>query len=156
MTALADLIDPAALVRLAELSDVRGTAVSADGGTDSAAESATTQTTTEECVSAAPTAARRTSSPIGGVGRNVVANVEQLRQARGLSFRALSEMLGAVGRPILPAVLHRLSQGKRRVDADDLVAFAAALGVTPRGSPAATGYGQRRSARGSPGDARGP
>ena len=82
-------------------------------------------------MSAAPTAARRTSSPIGGVGQDVIANVERLRQARGLSFRALSEMLGALGRPILPAVLHRLSQGRRRVDADDLVAFAAALGVTP-------------------------
>lgn len=34
-------------------------------------------------------------------------------------------------RPILAAVLHRLSQGGRRVDADDLVALAAVLGVTP-------------------------
>jgi transcriptional regulator with XRE-family HTH domain len=70
-------------------------------------------------------------TPIGEAGQNVIANVERLRQARNLSFRGLSERLGALGRPILPAVLHRLSQGRRRVDADDLVAFAAALGVTP-------------------------
>jgi transcriptional regulator with XRE-family HTH domain len=79
----------------------------------------------------APDRINSRSSPMGEVGRNVVSNIERLRQARNLSFRGLSERLGALGRPILPAVLHRLSQGKRRVDADDLVAFAAALGVTP-------------------------
>lgn len=70
-------------------------------------------------------------TPIGEAGRNVVANIEQLRAARGLSFRQFSARLGAIGRPIVPAVLHRLSQGYRRVDADDLVAFAAVLGVSP-------------------------
>jgi hypothetical protein len=68
---------------------------------------------------------------IGEAGRNVIANIEQLRRARGLSFRDLSECLAAAGRPIVPTVLHRLSQGNRRVDADDLVAFAAVLGVSP-------------------------
>jgi transcriptional regulator with XRE-family HTH domain len=69
--------------------------------------------------------------PIAETGRNVIANIEQLRAARHLSFRGLSDLLGALGRPILPAVLHRLSQGKRRVDADDLAAIAAVLGVSP-------------------------
>jgi hypothetical protein len=68
---------------------------------------------------------------IGEAGRNVIANIDQLRHARGLSFRGLSECLGTAGRPILPAVLHRMSQGGRRVDADDLVALAAVLGVCP-------------------------
>ena len=71
------------------------------------------------------------SPPIGATGRTVVRNVEDLRQARHLSLRALSERLTALGRPILPAVLHRLGQGKRRVDADDLMALALALGVNP-------------------------
>ena len=70
-------------------------------------------------------------SPIGEAGRSVVSNIERLRAVRGLSLRQLSERLGKLGRPILPAVLHRLSQGNRRVDADDLVALAAALGVAP-------------------------
>lgn len=61
----------------------------------------------------------------------MIDNVEELRQLRGLSFRDLAAKLGALGRPIGPAVLHRLSQRRRRVDADDLVALAVALGVSP-------------------------
>lgn len=68
--------------------------------------------------------------PIGPVGERVIANVEELRQIRGLSFRDLAARLAELGRPIGSAVLHRLSQGRRRVDADDLVALAVALGVT--------------------------
>jgi len=71
--------------------------------------------------------------PVGEAGRNVVANVEQLRKDRHLSLRQLSDRLGEAGRPILPSVLHRLLQGGRRVDADDLVALAAVLGATPAG-----------------------
>jgi len=71
------------------------------------------------------------SSALGPVGQTVVENVEELRRARGLSFRDLSDRLAEIGRPILPTVLHRLSRGKRRVDADDLVALAIALDVNP-------------------------
>jgi hypothetical protein len=67
---------------------------------------------------------------IGPVGRQVVANVEALRRERGYSFSALSDRLAAIGRPILPTVLHRLSQGGRRVDVDDLTALATVLGTT--------------------------
>ena len=68
---------------------------------------------------------------LGSVGRQVVANVEELRRARKLSLRQFSERLGATGRPILPSVLHALGQGQRRVTADDLTALALALGVNP-------------------------
>jgi hypothetical protein len=61
----------------------------------------------------------------------VVANVTDLSQARGLSFRRLSGRLRQLGRPIHSSALHALSQGERRVDADDLVALAVALGVNP-------------------------
>lgn len=77
------------------------------------------------------TAAGTGPAMIGPAGRAVIANVESLRKARGLSFAGLSQRLGEAGRPILPSVLQRLSQGGRRVDADDLVAFAAVFGVTP-------------------------
>jgi transcriptional regulator with XRE-family HTH domain len=69
--------------------------------------------------------------PIGTIGQTVVRNIQDLTEARGLSLRGLSDRLRAIGRPILPSVLHALSQGKRRVDADDLVALAHALGVNP-------------------------
>lgn len=72
------------------------------------------------------------STPLTGpIGEQVVRNVENLRQARGLSLQALSARLAELGRPILPSVLHRLSQGRRRVDSDDLVALAIALRVNP-------------------------
>ncbi len=69
--------------------------------------------------------------PIGPVGQAVVRNVQDLADARGLKLRGLSDQLRAIGRRILPSVLHALGQGRRRVDADDLVALSIALGVNP-------------------------
>lgn len=68
---------------------------------------------------------------LGPVGQQVVRNVLALAAADDLSLRALSARLGKLGRPVLPSVLHRLAKGARRVDADDLVAFALALNVNP-------------------------
>jgi hypothetical protein len=76
-------------------------------------------------------AADARATMIGPVGRAVIANIEQLRAVRGLSLVGLSERLAEAGRPIGDTVLHRQSQGKRRVDADDLAAFARVLDVTP-------------------------
>jgi len=70
-------------------------------------------------------------SMLGPVGRQVVRNVLALAQARGLSLRDLSASLEGLDSKILPSVLHRLANERRRVDADDLVAFAVALGVNP-------------------------
>jgi hypothetical protein len=78
----------------------------------------------------------------GAVGRNVIRNVESLRRVRGMTLRTLSARLAEIGRPILPIGLSRLANGQRRVDADDLAAFAVALGVNtnslllPRDTPA--------------------
>lgn len=69
--------------------------------------------------------------PRGPVSGYVVENIKRLREGRGWSFPRLSEELAKTGRPILPTGLHRLEKGKRRVDADDLVALAAALDVSP-------------------------
>jgi transcriptional regulator with XRE-family HTH domain len=80
-------------------------------------------------MTASPQPSRRV--PIGEAGKAVTANVERLRKAQHLSLRALSARLAELGRPIGNAVLHRQSQGRRRVDADDLVALACVLGVTP-------------------------
>jgi transcriptional regulator with XRE-family HTH domain len=42
-----------------------------------------------------------------------------------------SDRLTRVGRPILPSGLSKIESGDRRVDVDDLVGIAAALGVMP-------------------------
>ena len=69
--------------------------------------------------------------PAGGGRRNVIANVERLRQARHLSLRQLSARLAELGRPTLTSVVHWMLQGGRRVDVDDLVALADSLEVSP-------------------------
>jgi transcriptional regulator with XRE-family HTH domain len=70
-------------------------------------------------------------NPPGPIGRNVIHNIEQIRQARGLSYDALAVRLAKIGHPINPVSLSRLGRGERRVGVDDLVAFAVALGVPP-------------------------
>ena len=53
------------------------------------------------------------------------ANVQRLRESAGLTKKQLSE------RAIPPLGISRIEMGTRRVDADDLVALAVALGVHP-------------------------
>jgi transcriptional regulator with XRE-family HTH domain len=69
--------------------------------------------------------------PRGPISAYVVENVKRLRADRHWSLAELSEQMGRVGRPMLSSGLHRLEQGKRRIDCDDLVALAAAFGVSP-------------------------
>lgn len=68
---------------------------------------------------------------VGPVGRNVIANVERLRAERGMSWRKLSAELEKAGRAIPPLGLSRFVKGRRRVDPDELLAFAEVLGVAP-------------------------
>ena len=68
---------------------------------------------------------------IGPIGRNLMRAVNALRNRRGLTYKNLSELLEATGKPIFPLGLSRLERGARRVDVDELVALAAVLGVNP-------------------------
>lgn len=70
-------------------------------------------------------------NPLGPVGRALAANVKHIRESQRLTFVALSERLTNVGRPIAVLGLRRIERGERRVDADDLLALARALGVHP-------------------------
>jgi 8-oxo-dGTP pyrophosphatase MutT (NUDIX family)/transcriptional regulator with XRE-family HTH domain len=70
-------------------------------------------------------------NPLGSVGRYVIENLKQLREERRLAYTELSARLEQLGRPIPTLGLSRIENGKRRVDADDLVALAIALGVNP-------------------------
>jgi transcriptional regulator with XRE-family HTH domain len=69
--------------------------------------------------------------PQGPIGAYVIRNLEQLRKARRLSYQDLARRLEEVGRPIPALGLSRIEKGTRRVDADDLVGLALALGVNP-------------------------
>jgi transcriptional regulator with XRE-family HTH domain len=69
--------------------------------------------------------------PRGPISGYVVENVKRLRAERKWSLAELSQEMGKAGRPTLSSGLHRLEQGKRRIDVDDLVALAAAFGVSP-------------------------
>jgi len=66
------------------------------------------------------------------VAERVARNVAELRAERGLSVRQLAARLGeVVGYSLAPSAVSKIENGERRVDADDLVALAVALGVTP-------------------------
>src|SRR5215217_819117 len=70
-------------------------------------------------------------SDLGPTGVSLTHNARRLREARGLSYAELSRRLADTGRDIPPLGLRRIESGERRVDADDLVALALALGVSP-------------------------
>jgi transcriptional regulator with XRE-family HTH domain len=74
---------------------------------------------------------RQAKNPLGPTGDRVIANIKHLRQSQGLTYKQLSERLEELGRPIPVLGLSRLERGERRVDVDDLMALAVALGVTP-------------------------
>ncbi|MFF9494242.1 helix-turn-helix domain-containing protein [Streptomyces flaveolus] len=75
---------------------------------------------------------------LASTGRTVAANVKRLREAQRLTLRALSARLKEMGRPLSADALNKIENGAsdeprqvRRVDVDDLVALAVALGVHP-------------------------
>jgi transcriptional regulator with XRE-family HTH domain len=61
----------------------------------------------------------------------VSANVKRFRVQQNLGLRGLSKKLGEVGRPLRHSAVDQIEKGTRRVDVDDLMALAAALGVSP-------------------------
>jgi transcriptional regulator with XRE-family HTH domain len=68
----------------------------------------------------------------GPTSRRVAANLKRLRKARGMSTTRLSAALkDDVGHAIPATGITRIEKGQRRVDADDLVALALALNVSP-------------------------
>lgn len=76
-------------------------------------------------------AKRKGKIPLGPAGETVRANVKRLREHQNLGYSQLSRKLDEVGRSVPDLGLRRIETGERRVDADDLVALAAALGVSP-------------------------
>jgi transcriptional regulator with XRE-family HTH domain len=68
---------------------------------------------------------------LGPTGRTVADNVKRVRGHRSLNYAELSRKLTELGRPISPLAVRRIEEGDRRVDVDDLLALAVALGVPP-------------------------
>ena len=71
------------------------------------------------------------SVQVGPVGDIVRANIRRIREVRDHSLRDLAKLLSEASRPIIASGIQRVEVGARRVDVDDLVAFAKALDVPP-------------------------
>jgi transcriptional regulator with XRE-family HTH domain len=67
----------------------------------------------------------------GPTSVRTAANLRQIRQERGVSYAELARRLRTLLHPILDTGIMKIEKGDRRVDVDDLVALALALGVTP-------------------------
>lgn len=68
---------------------------------------------------------------LGATGAALADNLSRLRQERGFNYTDLSNRLAARNRDIPPLAIRRIEEGNRRVDVDDLMALAFALGVSP-------------------------
>lgn len=67
----------------------------------------------------------------GPVGKRVAANVSDLREAKGMNQPQLAKAVTDLGVVMHATGVSKIELADRRVDADDLVALAIALGVTP-------------------------
>lgn len=70
-------------------------------------------------------------NPLGPTGHTVRENILRYRTRLNLGYADLARRLEALGRPIPVLGLSRIERGERRVDVDDLMALAVALGVAP-------------------------
>lgn len=70
-------------------------------------------------------------NPLSPTGDTVRGNVLRYRTRLNLGYAELARRLEELGRPIPVLGLSRIERGERRVDVDDLMALAVALGVSP-------------------------
>jgi transcriptional regulator with XRE-family HTH domain len=76
-----------------------------------------------------PSAKRRVH--LGATGEQVRSNIRRLRERGGLSQAQLARLTTSTTRPLASVAINEIENGARRVDVDDLVSLAAALGVNP-------------------------
>ena len=74
---------------------------------------------------------RKRGNPPGHTNQHVAANLQHARRSTGVDLRTLSARIAEAGRNISPSALSKIENGDRRVDVDDLTAFAYALETTP-------------------------
>jgi transcriptional regulator with XRE-family HTH domain len=68
---------------------------------------------------------------IAASGERAAANLAEIRSSRHMSQAELADRMNELGRPMSAPVVSKTEKLDRRIDVDDLVAFAIALGVTP-------------------------
>ncbi|MEU8838057.1 helix-turn-helix transcriptional regulator [Streptomyces roseus] len=73
----------------------------------------------------------RRATEIGPAGERTARAIERLRTSRGFAQRELAARVTELGHPMTNTMLSRIERTRRRCDVDDLVAIAAALGVSP-------------------------
>jgi transcriptional regulator with XRE-family HTH domain len=73
----------------------------------------------------------RTPAKRGPVGETASAELRAARARRGLSQQQLADLLAARGHRIRRGAIATIETGDRRMDVDELLAFADVLGVTP-------------------------
>lgn len=73
----------------------------------------------------------RRALEVGPTGKTVAQNLARLRERRGLTTRQLAGLLERAGRPIPASGITRMEKAERGVTSDELVALAAAFGVSP-------------------------
>ena len=78
-----------------------------------------------------PAKSTKSGRPLGPSGDAVRSNIKRIRENQRIPVTELSARMQGLDRPIPPLGIHRIEDGQRRVDVDDLVAFAVALGVSP-------------------------
>jgi transcriptional regulator with XRE-family HTH domain len=67
----------------------------------------------------------------GPTGQTVASNLTRIREHKGLTYTQVSKLLASGGRNISPLAVRRIEDGERKVDADDLMALASVLDVSP-------------------------
>lgn len=72
---------------------------------------------------------QRSVNGVDATGKQVAENIKRLRA--GMTYRELSAKMGDAGRPLTVLALRRIEAGERKVDVDDLMAFAVVFGVSP-------------------------
>lgn len=72
---------------------------------------------------------KRQVNKVAATGRIVADNIKRLRS--GMQYKELSQRLSELGRPIAPLGLRKIEECERKVDVDDLTAFAAVFCVSP-------------------------
>jgi hypothetical protein len=77
------------------------------------------------------TSTKSAGRPLGTTGETVRTNIRRIRENRRIAVTELSAKMAELDRPIPPLGIHRIEDGQRRVDVDDLLTFAVALGVSP-------------------------
>jgi transcriptional regulator with XRE-family HTH domain len=73
----------------------------------------------------------RRANEVGPAGQRAAQNLEQLREESRLSQDELAAGVERLGRPMTRQIVSKTEAAARRIDLDDLMAFALALRTTP-------------------------